>query len=58
MAIQLQIRVSAELEAEQFPLCPYCDQPLQNANDLVIVYNGMFSVMALAHQSCHDENDS
>ncbi|UTQ72834.1 hypothetical protein [Vibrio phage vB_VpS_CC6] len=54
----IEIHKAENLDPESFPLCPYCDQPIQNVHDATIIYNGMFSVLALAHKTCQQENES
>ncbi|QEP53474.1 hypothetical protein [Vibrio phage vB_VpaS_SD15] len=58
MSIMIEIHKAENLDPESFPLCPYCDQPIQNVHDATIIYNGPFSVLALAHKTCQQENES
>lgn len=61
MTDRLPYMESTTLAAEELPLCPYCDQPLQRNDQLCIVGVGDWAGewVALAHLSCavHEDDE-
>lgn len=44
------VDISEELDGEEMPLCPLCDQPIFYGEEIAVARSGV--VMALAHNGC------
>ncbi len=53
--MEIEIKIAHTIDAEEIPLCPYCDQPIMSG--AVVIKNVFYGNIGLAHGDCFTEHE-